>query len=332
LERLPLVKVIGVGGTIAMKYDLVRKGYVPAVTEEELLALVPGLESSARVSSEQFSNIPSDWMTPETWLSLAHHVNEVLALDDVRGVTITHGTDTLEDTTYFLSLTVRSDKPVTLTGAQRTITEQDFDGPRNLGDAIRVAAAESSQGRGVMLVFDGKIYPPDGVVKRHTTRVDAFEAGEYGILGDLFTGSVRYLQAPRPHPQLFDVTTAKSLPRVDVFICYPGVDPDLLAPYEQGLAPGLVVQAFGAGNLHNLVYERLRPVIASGTTVVISSRVLNGGVLPMYGFDGGGMTLKGIGALSAGLLTTHKARTLLMMCLSQPGGQDLAKERFAWAQ
>lgn len=236
MVSLPLVKVAGVGGTIAMRYDPQKKGYVPAVTEEELLALVPGLESVARVESEQFSNVPSDYMSPEIWLELSAFVNRELERPEIEGMVLTHGTDTLEETAFFLDRTVLQDKPVACTGAQRTISEPDFDGPRNLGDSIKVAADPGSRGRGVMVVFDGKMFAPESVFKCHTTRVDGFSGGEAGILGDVYLGRVRYVsRSESPYPR-FDVRGRTSLPRVEVFHMYPGADPDLIRiPAGEGL-------------------------------------------------------------------------------------------------
>ncbi len=327
---LPLVKVVGVGGTIAMRYDPVREGYVPAVTEEELLALVPGLEAVARVESEQFSNVPSDYMSPEIWLELSAFVNRELERPEIHGLVLTHGTDTLEETVFFLDRTTLSDKPVACTGAQRTISEPDFDGPRNLGDSIKVAADPRSRGLGVMVVFDGKMFAPEWVYKCHTTRVDGFSGGEAGLLGDVYLGRVRYVGHSESLYPRFDVRGKTSLPRVEVFHMYPGADPDLVRGCADRGCEGLVVQAFGAGNLSDGVFRAIKDLIARGVEVVISTVVPAGGVVPLYGFDGGGQTLKAAGARSAGLLTTNKARILLMLCLASDQRAERLRTCFAW--
>ncbi len=326
----PLVKVLGVGGTIAMKYDPESHGYVPALTEEDLLALVPGLDGLARVESAQFTNIPSDWITPEIWLQLSAAVNRELERPEVSGVVITHGTDTLEETAYFLSLTVLSPKPVVITGAQRTVSETDFDGPRNLGDSIRVAADPASVDRGTLVVFDGKIFAADTVYKCHTNRLDAFSGGEYGALGDLFLKSVRYRRGPQGRPEPFDVRDRETLPKVEVFHLYPGADADLLRGCADRGAAGVVVQGFGAGNLSETVYEALKDLTAREVAVVVSTVVARGGIVPMYSFAGGGQTTKALGAYSAGLLTTNKARIMLMVCLAVDASGELARRYLAW--
>ncbi len=330
MAGLPLVKVVGVGGTIAMKYDPATNGYVPALSEEDLLALVPGLDTLARVESEQFTNIPSDWITPEIWLQLSAAVNRELERPEVAGVVITHGTDTLEETAYFLSLTVLSDKPVVVTGAQRTISEPDFDGPRNLGDSIRVATDPASAGRGVLVVFDGKIFAPDTVFKCHTNRLDAFSGGEYGALGDVFLKSARYLRRPSVVAAQFDVREHESLPAVEVFHLYPGADAVLLRSCIDRGCAGVVVQGFGAGNLSDTVYEAIAHLRANGVAVAVSTVVAHGGIVPMYSFLGGGQTTKALGACSAGLLTTNKTRIMLMLCLAVDASGELARTHLAW--
>jgi L-asparaginase len=245
-------------------------------------------------------------------------------------VVITHGTDTLEETAYFLSLTVISDKPVVITGAQRTVSEQDFDGPRNLGDSIRVATDAASAGRGVMVVFDGKIYSPDTVYKRHTNRLDAFSGGEYGALGDVFLNTVRYVREPTTRSAGFDVRQRVGLPKVEVFHLYPGADADLLSGCVDRGCTGVVVQGFGAGNVSDAVYEALKDVVTQGVAVVISTVVPCGGVVPMYSFDGGGQTTKALAAYSAGLLTTNKARIMLMLCMAFEESEDLARAYLQW--
>ncbi|MHB0980516.1 MAG: asparaginase [Thermoleophilia bacterium] len=330
MEELPLVRVIGVGGTIAMKYDPATHGYTPALSEEDLLALVPGLNGLARVESTQFTNIPSDWITPEIWLELSAAVNHELKRPEVAGVVITHGTDTLEETAYFLWLTVLSNKPVVITGAQRTVSEPDFDGPRNLGDSIRVAVDAASEGRGVMVVFDGKIFAPDTVYKCHTNRLDAFSGGEYGAVGDVFQKSVRYLRELSEQRVCFDMSGHVSLPRVEVFHLYPGADAALLEGCVDRGCEGVVVQGFGAGNLSETVYESLKNITTQGVAVVVSTAVHHGGVIPMYSFAGGGQTTKALGAYSAGLLTTNKARIMLMLCLAVDGSKESARTHLAW--
>jgi len=156
-QELPKVVVLSTGGTIATKQDPVKGGYVPALSGEDLVAAVPAIKKIAQIQVEQISNIPSPEMTPEIWLRLAGRVNELLAKPEIVGIVVTHGTDTLEETAYFLDLTTVSVKPVILVGAQRPASDSDSDGPRNLLDAIRVAITPEATSQGVMVVMNGQI-------------------------------------------------------------------------------------------------------------------------------------------------------------------------------
>src|SRR5262245_16275271 len=174
VQTLPLVVVLATGGTIASKFDPEKGGLVPALTGADLVQAVPDLKGIARVDVEQFSNIGSADMTPEIWKSLAKRVNELLSEADVTGVVITHGTDTMEETAYFLDLTVTSSKPVILVGAQRAASYFDTDGPRNLLNAVRVATSPEAVGKGAMVVMNGQINAAREVTKTNTIEAETF--------------------------------------------------------------------------------------------------------------------------------------------------------------
>jgi L-asparaginase len=182
-QELPKVVVLSTGGTIASKQDPVKGGYVPVLSGEDLVAAVPAIKKIAQIQVEQISNIPSPDMTPEIWLRLAGRVNELLAKPEIVGIVVTHGTDTLEETAYFLDLTTVSVKPVILVGAQRPASDSDSDGPRNLLDAIRVAIAPEAPSKGVMVVMNGQISAARDVTKTNTNRVETFRGLEFGQLG-----------------------------------------------------------------------------------------------------------------------------------------------------
>src|ERR1700674_4973848 len=156
-QKLPTVAVLSTGGTIASKQDPAKGGYLPALSGEDLVSAVPAIKKIAQIQVEQISNIPSPDITPEIWLRLAGRVNELLARPEIAGVVVTHGTDTLEETAYFLDLTTVSVKPVILVGAQRPASDSDSDGPRNLLDAIRVAITSEAADKGAMVVINGQI-------------------------------------------------------------------------------------------------------------------------------------------------------------------------------
>ena len=151
---LPVVRLIATGGTIAMKIDPVKKAPVPAISGEDLLATVPEIGKVARVEVENLANVPSDYMDPALWSQLTARVQAALARPEVAGVIVSHGTDTLEETAYWLDLTVASEKPIVLIGAQRNASEADFDGPRNLLNAARICVSPEARGKGAMIALN----------------------------------------------------------------------------------------------------------------------------------------------------------------------------------
>ena len=182
-QKLPIVAVLATGGTIAGRHDPGRGGYTPALSGAELISAVPSINKFAQIQVEQISNIPSQDMGPDIWVRLVATVNRLLARSDVVGIVITHGTNTLEETAYFLDLTTTTNKPVVLVGAQRPASDVDSDGPRNLVDAVRVAVDKDSIGKGVMVVMNGEINAARDVTKTHTSQVETFRGMEFGELG-----------------------------------------------------------------------------------------------------------------------------------------------------
>lgn len=298
-----------------MKIDPVKKGPVPALSGDDLVATVPNLAAIATLRVNNLFNLPSDYMGPEQWTVLHRVVAESLAQEDVCGVIVSHGTDTLEETAWFLDLTVSSQKPVVLVGAQRNASEPDFDGPRNLLNAARVCVAPDAIGKGAMVVLNNQINAARDVTKSHTSDVEAFKSGDFGFLGTVDDDKVVFSRAPlrRQH-----VALVGELPEVAIVSMYGGADGSLISLAAKAGARGIVVQALGWGNVSLAMYEAIDEVIRAGVAVVISTRVHNGRVRPIYGFTGGGKTLKDIGAVFADNLSPQKARILLMLALQGP--------------
>ena len=195
-KPLPVVQLIATGGTIAMKIDPVKKAPVPAITGEDLLATVPDMGKVANVQVNNISNVPSGYMDPARWVELQKAVAQALAKPEVAGVIVSHGTDTLEETAYFLDLTVKSDKPVVLIGAQRNASEADFDGPRNLLNAARICVSPEAKNKGVMLAMNNQINAAREVVKTHTSDVETFKSGDFGFLGVADNDRVIFYRSP----------------------------------------------------------------------------------------------------------------------------------------
>lgn len=309
----PVVVLLATGGTIAMKIDPIKGAPVPAISGEDLVGTVPAVSKYATVEVKNLSNVPSGYMDPVRWSALTKEVTATLARAEVAGVVVSHGTDTLEETAYWLDLTVDTDKPVVLIGAQRNASESDFDGPRNLTNAVRIAVDPQSRGKGVVLAMNGQINAARDVTKTHTSSVETFKSGDFGFVGEVYFDRIVYSRAPTRR-QHVPVRTDR-MPYVEIIPTYGGADGYLLKAAVDHGAKGIVVQALGMGNVNPSVYSAIKDVIGRGIPVVITSRVPNGRVLANYGFEGGGQTLVAAGAVMGDDLPPHKARILLMLLL-----------------
>jgi L-asparaginase len=319
----PVVVLIATGGTIAMKIDPVKKAPVPAISGEDLLATVPEVAKFAKMEVNNISNVPSGYMDPPRWVVLSKEVTRTLARPEVAGVIISHGTDTLEETAWWLDLTVSSDKPIVLIGAQRNASEADFDGPRNLLNAVRICVDPQSKGKGAMLVMNNQINAARDVTKTHTSSVETFKSGDWGFLGAVDFDRIVYSRVPLRR-QYVPIKT-DSMPYVEVISTYGGTDGYLIKAAVEHGAKGIVVQALGWGNVNPATSAAIKETLGRGIPVVITSRVPNGRVLPNYGYEGGGKVLADAGAVMGDDLSPQKARILLMLLLQNgvKGQNDL---------
>lgn len=273
----PKVVVLATGGTIAgIGGDGKTTGYLPGIlSAESLIGAVPELEDIAEIEAVQICNVNSDDITDEIWLRLADTINQMAADPSVAGFVITHGTDTMDETAYFLNLTVKTDKPVVITGSMRPATAISADGPLNLYQAVCVAASEKAAGLGVLVVFSDCIYTARSVSKLSTYRVTAVSAGETGSIGMIRDGEVYIYEKPsKAHTMRteFDVSGLTKLPKVSILYFAVDADPDLLR-YAAEHSDGIVIAGAGAGEF-SLGFIS---VIESLTIpVVISSRIDDG--------------------------------------------------------
>ena len=317
VAQLPLVKVLSTGGTIASTYDPVQKGFVPALSGDQLIAAIPEIKTVARIEVEPISNIGSSDMTPDIWLRLSKRVNEVLADPAVAGVVVTHGTDTMEETAFFLDLTVIGPKPVVLVGAQRAASIKDTDGPRNLMNAIRVGISPEAAGKGAMIVMNGEINAAREVTKTSTLDVGTFKSLEFGKLGYAGEDGVRFYRAPLRR-QTIPLAAGTRLGRVEIVMHYAGADGALIRGLlAQGGLDGLVIAGAGLGHVSGTMYDAVEEVRARSIPVVISTRVYTGRTIPLYATKGSGVSLKKIGCVLADNLSPQKARVLLMLALTR---------------
>lgn len=313
MAELPVVTLIATGGTIAMKIDPVKLAPVPAITGDDLVSIVPEIAAVAKIEVLNISNIPSAYMDADRWIGLQKAVTQVLARPEVAGVIVSHGTDTLEETAYFLDLTVRSEKPVVLIGAQRNASERDFDGPRNLLNATRICVSPAAKGKGAMIALNNQINAAREATKTRTSDVETFQSGDIGFIGYADTDRVLFYRTParRQYIELKQNT----LPYVEIIATYGGVDGTLLRAAINAGAKGIVVQALGWGHVNVPIYDAIKEAISKDIPVVISTRVHNGRVASGYGFKGGGQTLRDAGAIFADNLPPQKARLVLMLAL-----------------
>jgi L-asparaginase len=314
---LPDVHVVATGGTIS------NMGETPRRTGNELVDGLPGIEEIADVSSEQFLNTFSGAITLDQWRRLALRIDEVFReRPGLAGVVVTHGTDTMEETAYFLDLTVRDCRPVVLTGAMRRAVDIGADGPANLFDAIRLAAHPEARRLGAVLLMNDEIFPAREVTKTHTSRPDAFAAPGAGPVGVADSDAIAFLDEPVDRScgaDAFDLSGVESLPRVDVVYAYQGADGSLIRAAVAAGAKGIVTAGVGRGGTTPGQSEAIEEAVAKGVIVVASNRT-GAGRVPVGGEGRLDDWRPGRGArLGAGDLNPQKARILLMLALTRTG-------------
>lgn len=271
----PNVYILATGGTIAgVGTSSTATSYSAGqVTIEALLDAVPQIQEIAQVRREQVVNIGSQDMSDEVWLQLAVRVNELLQNPDIDGIVITHGTDTMEETAFFLDLTVDSPKPVVLTGAMHPSTSLSADGPLNLYNAVVVAASPDSRDRGVLVAMNGEVHAAARVAKMHTTAVQSFASPGFGPVGTVLNSKVQYSAQASRNPLKFDLSAHKALPKVGILYSHAGVCPDIATAMLSAGYQGIVHAGVGNGNIHKNIFPALQQARANGIVVVRSSRV-----------------------------------------------------------
>ena len=305
------VAIFFTGGTIAMRQG--EDGAVrPALSLGELLAELPALPEQARLLPVEWATLPSSHMTPELMFRLAGDVRAMLARDDIAGAVILHGTDVMEETAFMLDLLLDSAKPVVITGSMRAYGEPGYDGLRNLASAIRACLSPLPAGLGVALLMTDKLFAAREVTKVHSMGIDAFGSPAAGPLGSCVAGGIQIFRMPVPHAPL----GANALEaRVELLSLVPGADGRLIAFCRENGVKGLVVEGLGAGNVPPGALEELGKTVNAGLPVVLTSRCIEGGVWPVYGYSGGANTLRDMGVILGGNLRAQKARILLMVAL-----------------
>jgi len=327
VPALPRVRVLATGGTIAGAQTGGSRGYqAAAFSIDALIGAVPQLATLAQLEVEQVAAIGSQDMNEAVWLKLAARTQAALAEPDIAAVVITHGTDTMEETGYFLNLVVHSAKPVVLVGAMRPATEISADGPMNLYNAVAVAVHPDARGRGVLVVANDEIHFAREVSKTNTTQVGTFKATHRGLAGLVHAGRLHLYAPPvRRHTTAseFAVAPATVLPRVDIVYAYAGMGRELIDAAVRAGAKGLVIAGVGDGNLNTAALAATAAAARAGVAVVRSSRT------------GGGVVERNLeisddelGFIAADELNPQKARVLLMLGLTRTADPAALQELF----
>src|SRR5262244_3147318 len=317
-NRKPNIVILATGGTIAgAAASGTQAGYTSgAVTIDAMIAAVPGIRDLANIKGEQVSNVGSQDMSFEIMLKVAKRINELMPQNDVDGIVITHGTDTMEETAYFLNLVVKGSKPVVMVGSMRPSTAVSADGPLNLFNAVAVAADPNSRGRGVLVVMNDWIHGAHSLTKTSTTAVQTFMSPLRGIVGVAAYGKNDFYNSPswkHTTASEFDVANVTALPRVDILYAYADMSPDLIDASVANGAKGIVIAGVGNGNMNKASLEAAARAVKKGVVVVRSSRVVTGSVGRNVEVNDDEM-----GFIASDELNPQKSRILLSLGLLKP--------------
>lgn len=319
------VLVIFTGGTIAMKVDEELGGAIPELGSSELMTMVGEISKYTDVETLDFCNIPSPHMTPKIMFDLSKVINEAIKRDDITGVVITHGTDTLEETAYFLNLTTNSEKPIVITGAMRNNSELGYDGALNIASAIFTAIDEKSKNRGVLAVMNNEIHLAKEVTKTNTNSIDTFKSLEFGPIGIVDENRAKYAR-DKTSREFMDIE--KLSRKVALIKAVTGIESDIIDFYIDQKYDGIVIEALGRGNLPPSILPGVKRLIELKIPIVLVSRTPTGRVSYTYGYKGGGEDLRNMGVIFARNLSGQKARIKLLITLEKTRDIDEIKKIF----
>lgn len=307
------IAIIFNGGTISMKIDEKIKAAVPSLSADEIMSMIPGVEDYAEIEAYTFSSMPSPHMTLETMLKLSKFTTELVERDEIDGVVITHGTDTLEETAYLLDLTVKTKKPVVVTGAMRSGSELGYDGPFNLATSICTAISDEAVGRGVLVCFNGELNSASEVTKANSMALNAFRTPNFGPIGIVDNDNVIFYRDAN-HLEKYDVSKIEK--QVALIKCVVDMDSSYIDYLIEKGYGGIVIEALGRGNVPPKMVEGIKKAIELEIPVVVVSRCFEGRVFESYGYEGGGKQLKNLGVIFGDTLPGQKARIKLILAIN----------------
>ena len=319
------IAVIFTGGTISMKVDERLAAAIPALSSEEIMSMVTNIDRIADIEVITFGSYPGPHMTPEHIWELSTLVKNTISRDDIDGVVITHGTDSLEETAYFLDLNINCEKPIVFVAAMRNSSELGYDGPSNLSSAICTATSEDAKNKGVLIVLNNEVNSARETTKSHTLSLDTFKSLEFGPLGIVDNDEVIFYRNIIKHDHIETDNYEKKVALIKACV---GIDSDYMDYALAHGTKGFIIEAMGRGNVPPDLVPGIANAIQKGIPVVIVSRCPMGRVLDSYGYKGGGKDLRNLGAIFGGNLNGQKARIKLMLALGKTNSYAEIKQMF----
>jgi L-asparaginase len=319
------ILIIFTGGTFSMMIDKNTGGAIPYYVGEQILEKIPEAKKLANIECYDFGKYPGPHITPELMFELSSKVKQFLKGNKYRGIIITHGTDTLEETAYLLDLTINSEVPIVLTGSMKNSSEPDWDGPKNLLDSINICKSPNARNLGVLVCLDGDINAASEVTKTYTEEIDSFHSLDFGALGFVQNERVIINRLPR---KLETISANKIIPNVDMLTVYAGMTDKFFRYSADSGVEGIVVEALGVGNVPPAAFEGIKYAVDKKIPVVLVSRCPAGETLDIYGYQGAGKHLHNIGVIFTDYLNGQKARIKLMLALGMSKDHEELRKMF----
>ena len=325
MDNKKKVAIVFTGGTISMTVDEKVGAAIPSLSGEQIMSMVTNIDKVADIEIYNFDEIPGPHMTPERLLELRNYINNILENDSVTGVVVTHGTDSLEETAYFLDLTLNTKKPVIVTGAMRSSSELGYDGPSNLSASVCTAVSDKAIGKGVFIVLNNEVLLASEATKTDTLALNTFKSLSKGPLG-LIDCNELVLFKNTEERTFIDTDNVET--KVALFKSGIGMDDDFIKLAADNGYKGIIIEAMGRGNIPPQMYEGVKYAREKDIPVVIVSRCHSGRVFDSYGYLGSGRDLRNIGCIFGGELPGQKARIKLMLALGKTNNLDEIKDFF----
>lgn len=308
------ILVVFTGGTFSMMIDRSTGGAIPRYSGGELLDMIPQAKRLAEIDYYDFGKYPGPHVTPNLMLQLSQKIKQLLAEKHYDGVIVTHGTDTLEETAYFLDLTINTEIPIVMIGSMKNSSEPDWDGPRNLIDAIHICLNDNSKNLGLLVCLNGEINAASEVTKIYSDSVESFKSLDFGSLGFVQNGRVIYNRLPH---YLEKIETDVIDDNVDMLTVYAGMNEKFFKFSADSGASGIVVEALGVGNVPPPAFEGIKYAVEKGIPVVLTSRCPAGETDYIYSYPGAGKHLHDLGVIFADYINGQKARIKLIIVLGK---------------